>query len=845
MKKSYKWTLGTVASLAIGCGFLGTALLTKPVEAKAEDVGEVICYIDVGAAEVPSESEFYFENNEILKDFAVTTGTTGENAGGLGVFATYRTNASVPIEVTVAGNYQVAALVDADGAISVNGTSASAEGKRVISVPVTVTTDSLVINVTTAEDVRLYAVMIASENSKILMHSEWTERQVVVYGKLVEDELTRGCPAFYSDGSVENAVDYTSIPAGIGDGSTGLNENFNSVTATGTFKATGARVTRSLIVMPEKLVYFVNAGSVTNHIGPFGDDSDPNYAYNQTVFDYYKSVGSTLKNDGIPDQESTGSDVFGHYENGWNGGDKSLPYPYNTGRVTRKSDYHATNLGFRLPDVEAGSYRLYVGTVSYWHGRTLGVKINGQSQSNINVPPARVVHVFDIQHNGGTVDIYLTGADTNEALASFVALQKAEDAPEAAPAAVTSEAKVVGLTDTSLLVSGVQEGARVQIYNAARPYNLIYEEIATAENFTEEGDYTLDFGKPVEELTDASKICVVQLTSGGYGGTHEFSVTDIQGFKVEYKIEGGEYEETPSFTTGSITLRVSAHASSGLDYYMVRKDYDPFVSHDLGSEYAMSVEYEVTENGAYEFVIYSLLGVNYSERVVITHIDRTLPTITLAPVSSTGAWVGDKFPVKVSVTSVSDVEKYEVIRGGEVKFSGNASDLEEGKTLKEFDLDLTEAGEYLVTVTNSAKQSATATMVVGSKPVYSTIKKMPRGSDVQLTFDCVDGYNLSSLTVYQLIGNKATKLSVLGLDQVEIYEEGTYAAVVKTREGTTEVYSFEIEAKDFRKASSGSTAKPSTGNEQSYTGTIVTACIFGVAAAGLLTTFLVLKKKKH
>ncbi len=837
MRKSYKWTLGAVASLAIGCGFLGTALITEPVEALAEDAGAPVSYVNVGASEALEESEFYYENASLASDSS-DAGTTGVDESGLGVFATYRTQASVSVTVE-AGEYQVAALVDADGAVTVNGGEAvSANGKRIISTAATATDSG--ITVTTEENVKLYAVMIAPVNSKILMHSEWTENQVVVYGKLIQDELTRGCPAYYSDGSVENAVEYTSIPAGIGDGSTGVNENFNSVTATGTFKATDTKVTRNLIVMPEKLVYFVNAGSVIDHVGPFGDDSDPNYGFNQTVFDYYKSVGSTLKNDGVPDADSTGANVFGHYENGWNGGDKSLPYPFNTGRVTRSSDFGTTNLGFRLPDVEAGSYRLYIGTVSYWHGRTLGVKINNQSMGNISAPPARVVNTFDIKHAGGTVDIYLTGASTNEALASFVALQKAEDVPEEAPAALTSEAKVVGLTDTSLQVSGVQEGARVQIYGGSRPYKLIYEEIATAENFAD-GVYTLNYGEEKAELVaKENKIYAVQLTSGGYGGTHEFSVTDIQNFKVQYIIDGETYDR-PQFTTGNIVLKVSAHAASGLDYYTVRKDYDALERHDLGSEYEMNVEYDVKENGAYEFVVYSLLGVSYSERVVISQIDRVAPTLTLSPVSAAGAWENDRFPVKVSVNSVSDVEKYEVVRGGEVILGGNVSESGEG-SLNEFVLELTEAGEYLVTVTNSAKQSATATVVVGNKPVYSTLQKMPRGSDVQLTFGCIEGYSLGSLTVYRLSGTTATKLSVLGVDQVEIYSEGSYAAVIKTNEGTTEVYSFEIKSEDFKKAANSS-QNPGGNNNGGYTGTIVAACIFGVALIGL-AVLLVMRKKK-
>ncbi len=853
MRKSLKWTVGALASLAICCGSLAAALYERPIAALADEgaAATPTAYINVGATEAAAASEYYFEPT-VATDTS-DAGTAGTDEKGLGVFATYRTGASVSVTVE-AGEYQVAALVDADGSIAVNGgDGVSADGKRVISTNVNVTETT--ITVTTPANVKLYAVMVAPKDSKILMHSEWTEGQVVVYGKLLDDELTRGCPAYYSNGAVENAVEYTSIPTGIGDGSTGLNENFNAVTATGKFKATDAAVSRYLIIMPEKLVYFVNAGSrPAGSTGEFGDDSDPYYHYNQTVFDYYRSVGSTLKNDGIPDREISDSQLgdqsqFGHYKNGWNGGEKSAPYPFNTGRVTRLSDHGTSDLGFRLPNVEAGDYKVYIGTMSYWHGRTLGVKINGQSVGNISAPPARVVHSFNVTvASNGTMDIYLTGADTNEALASFVALQKAEDAPaQAAPAAITSEATTVGLEDTTVKVSGVEEGAIVRIYNGARPYNLIHEELATAENFDDKDDYTVDFGEPMAE--GVSKVYVIQLTDGGYGDALELAVTDIKVTAKEYSYNGVDFGTDLQYTTSNIVLRITANATSGLDYYEVRKDFGGYEHYDLGSEYEVTLTRNITENGNYEFVFYSMLGVSYTEVVSINHIDRKAPTLSLTPLAT--GWDGQKYSLRVSVTSVSPVEKYEVIRGGQVKISKSASDLEEGGTLDTFDLDLTEAGEYLVKVTNKAKQVITGSVVVGSKPVYTTVQKMPLGGEAQLTFGCIDGYTLQSLAVYQLFGGSATKLSVLGLDEVAIYNEGNYAAVVKTSAGTTEVFNFEIQNSDFKKANStASTSKPGTssaagsGDGDSYTGTIVTACILGVALIALAVVFFLVGKKK-
>ena len=104
MRKSYKWTLGAVASLAIGCGFLGTALITEPVEALAEDAGAPVSYVNVGASEALEESEFYYENASLASDSS-DAGTTGVDESGLGVFATYRTQASVSVTVE-AGEYQ-------------------------------------------------------------------------------------------------------------------------------------------------------------------------------------------------------------------------------------------------------------------------------------------------------------------------------------------------------------------------------------------------------------------------------------------------------------------------------------------------------------------------------------------------------------------------------------------------------------------------------------------------------------------------------------------------------------------------------------------------------------------
>lgn len=841
MRKSYQWALGTVASLAVGCGVLGTALFEKPVEASAEEVAP-IAYINVGAFEALASSTYYFENTAIAVDSS-TAGTAGANGGGLGVFASYRMNASVSVAVTTAGEYQVAALVDGDGAASFNGAEAvSANGKRVVSATVTAT-DS--VTVSTADGKKLYAVMVAPKDSKILMHSEWTAQQVVVHGKLIQDELTRGCPAYYSDGSVESAIEYSSIPAGVGDGSTGLNENFTSTTATGRYTATDnpVDVERVLITMPEKLVYFLNAGSVIDHVGPFGEDSDPRYSYNKTVFDYYKSIGSPLKND-VPDAESTGGNSFGHYENGWNAVDKALPYPFNTGRVTRQSDFYTSNLGFRLPDVEAGSYKIYLGTISYWHKRVLGVKINNVAKPNITVTGGRTVHTFDVTLSAkGTVDIFLTGSSTDEALASFVALQKAEDAPVGvAPANVASEARSVGLKTRSLELTGVEEGSIVQIYGGARPYKLIYEEVATAEKFNG-SIYTFEYDESIaNKISTEEKICVIQRNRLGYGGAHELAVTSIKNFAIKYSVNGVSGLSAPTFTTGNIVVTVSARSEDGIDKCQIRKGYGEYEEFTFEQATYAEQDYTVKENGSYEFVFWSGTA-KYGERVEINYIDNKAPIVAVLPLPV----ASDKFPIKVVADSVAGIEKYEVVYGGEVKFEKNVSELQNGQSLDEFVLELTEEGEYLVTVTSKTQQTVTAMVVVGTKPVYSTLKKMPRGNDCVLTFGCLAGYGMKSLEVYRLEGDSATKLSIFGDNQVEIYDEGSYTAIIKTNEGTTEVYGFSIEANDFKKASAGTgtgttTSKPGV-QKESYTGTIAAAGTFIGALIALAVTFFVSKKK--
>ncbi len=701
---------------------------------------------------------------------------------GGSMFESYRTDCVYRF-LLQDGDYQIAVAVDARADVRIGDKNVSAEedsgGKAIVSQTVSVTGGAIEL-----AGEKIYAILISPAGSRILMHAEWTAGEVMPYGAMTEPENATG---FYSDGTIgEVAILYDPI---VGKG--GVNLNFNTTNVTGTVAGTQVAVSRYIITMPDSLLYFINAGSAAGipqeeWVFSDSDENDVYYDYNETVFEFY---GESLLNYGIPDQKSENGG-WGYYTDGYrvskqfpqSAGEVNPPaFPFNSARAT--SSEYSTDVGYRLTDLEPQqSYTIYLGTMSYWHPRTVGVQFNGEDRGSLTIRPSREVTPYQniVPDENGVIDIYLTGKPTDEANVVFIAVQKSEDAQVKPPAQVSAQ-NTIGLEDTSVALGNIQERAKVQIYDASRPYAVLYEEIAGEDRFSEDGSYILEFG---DVLKGVSLIGIVQIAAGGCSEETLVSITDIQNFLVEIVPVG--------YTTESIVLGIRAESASGIVSCSIQRDYDEPVVYKLFGKYSMGISHVVEQNGSYEIVVTSGSNVTYSETVVIDTIDREKPVIAVRPHGS--GWGTGEYDLAVSISSVAPVASYELYQDGKR--------IDEGESCPEV-VSLEQTGEYTIKVTNAAGQSTSSTFLISQYPFSTTLEWSYESDVLCIRFDAGAAYTISALAVYHLKDGEAERQMVLPDNSVNIYDIGQYVVQSETSEGFIEFFGIDVGDEELAGKTSG------------------------------------------
>ncbi len=776
------------------------------VEARAEETG-YYAFVNVGAnadAAVIDEALGLTEKN-------ATATTPGKLTAGGTLFTSYAENATYSFTLAN-GTYRVAVAVIAEAgtAVKVGGAAAAipagTTGKYVVSTSANVSGGSLEVAVTG----KLCGVLVTGENEKVLMTADYTAGQVVPYGALLSEEL-ENATGYYSDGTSEELpIHYEDIAAG-----GGINVNFTTVDVSGTVGDTGLEVTRYITTMPDDLVYFINTGSSLEE-GKYGDGLDTCYSYNRTVFDYY---GDSLLNYGTPDATATkGGDSWGCYTEAVFSAPGDGAFPYNTLLWTET----VTDMGYMLTGLTANAnYRIYMGTLSHWHARTVDITFNGQTvgENTLRINSSKGFSVYENvpADANGKIDLHMQGASTNEPCICFIAVQSMETKVEAIPSRPQGM-NTVGMEDTSMTLTGLSAGAKVQMYNAAKPFELIYEENVDEAKIGEDGSYLLDWGKPVT----VSQFNVVQVSNGGASEALLVSVTDIQGFLAEL---------TPSeFTTGSVTVKVSAHADSGIASWSYRNgEYGELHEFELDRPYALDGSFTVTENGEYYVVVTSGLGVTYSQMVQVDNIDPERPVITVTP--SANGWKSGSYNVTLSVGSIAPVSKYTLYKdGAEVNTATAAPE----------SIAFEAEGEYVIYVQTAAGRSATASVVVSEKPTTTAVKKTYANKTLKYTFANNDDYEVASVSAYELKENGVSRMTIASGNSMDVYNAGKYVVTVTTKNGTVEMFALEVSANDFK-------ADKSSGQGGSNGLAIGLGVGIGgvvVAAAAIVITVVVLKKKK-
>ena len=796
---------------------LGGACLAMNAPVAYADEAKCVAFYNVGADADAS----LIDATLGLAEAGVTPTTAGTVTEGSTLFTSYAENASYTVALSGADNYRVAVAVKKGATVTIGGTSVTPTGTGENQIATKEVTGSSVTVEVTGKTCAILADDAAG--AATLMAVDYTEGQVIPYGALLADVL-ENATGYYSNGSIEELeIEYGDINA-----ATGVNVNFTTVDVTGAVKGTKLTVNRYLITMPDELVYFINGGSHDYDNGRWEKSADPYYEYNQTVFDYYKNGSGALKND-TPDRKASNSNEWGWYgntESAVTHTASAISFPYSSVRCMDR-DNNAT-LGYYLTNLDQGSYRIWIGTLSPWHARTVTITFNGSvvGADNLRINSSKGFTIFEgvTPDASGKININLKGGSTNEPCFSFIAVQKMETKVDAVPAQLQAD-PTVDTEATSVTVSGVTQGAKLQIYNASKPYQVIHEEMVDPEKITADG-YVLDWG---EKMDGVSQFNVVQITNGGVSAPLLISITDI---KFEADSDNRlAWIEDEKYTTEPVTIKVWAEASSGIVSWGYRLgEYGTPTMYNLDKPLRLETDFTVSENGDYYVVVTSGLGVTYTELVTVDIIELADPVITLTP--SHLGWKEGSYNITLAVTSVAPVTEYKLLKNGVALTTDTTAPAA---------IQFTEAGEYTVYVKTASGRTAMSTLQVSDEP---TVTKMASGyvnRTLTYTFGATDDYQVASVTVYQLNAGSVSRMTILSGNQLTVSKAGTYVAIVTTTTGAVEVFSFTVESGDLK-----APLTPGKGSSGNGLGVGIGVGVGGIVIAlvAIVVTIVLLKKKQ-
>ncbi len=795
-------------ALTLGAGAL---LLTEHETAYADET--YVAFIDVGANSNADIEDQTLGLTETAHAFSATVpGTVTE---GDTFFGGYSENATYTVSLDE-GTWQVAVgvRVEAGVSVKVNGQSVSVpgEGKNAV-VSAEVSGSQVTVEVTG----KLCGVLVAPAESKTLVAVEYTPGQVLPYGAPLS-EVLEPATAHFSDGSSEaRAIEYGDIAA-----STGIDVNFTTVETTGVVEGTELVVHRYLTTMPDDLIYFINCGSTLEPDTVYPDGSiDDCYSYNQTIFDYY---GDALINK-VPDRSTSRGGDWGIYTTHGHGAPADASFPYNT-YVWTGNDYGEHTMGYMLSGLTAGeNYRIWFGTLSHWHARTVNITFNGSvvGSDTLRIEAKKGYSIFEnVQPDAnGKIDINMTQVgDQNEPTICFIAVQRMSTEIPDAPAQPQGDT-IVGLDATEWTFTGAQEGAKIQLYNAAKPNQLIVEEKIDPEKIGSDGSYTIAW----EGEMPVSQFCAVQVNKGGMSPATVISVTDIRNFAAA--------PESDDYTTSSVKVLVQAEAASGIVGWSYKLgEYGEVHEFTVTKQFRLNASFDAEENGEYIIVVTSGMGVTYSGSVEVTTIDRESPVIVLTP--SPEGWQEGKYGVRIEVRAVAPVAEYTLYKGGVVVTSADTAPSR---------ITLEEAGEYVVSVKTQAGQSSVASVSVTAQPTVTLVERslVTRGT-MNIRFKDTADFKIASVTAYEITDGSASRMTISSDKSMDVYNAGTYVVTVTTDKGFVEMFSLRVVDSEL------GTASPKSEGGLSPSAALGIGIGVGVggvvlAASAFVVTFLLRRKK--
>ena len=582
-----------------------------------------------------------------------------------------------------------------------------------------------------------------------------------------------------------------------------VNNLFSMAEAVGKVEGTNQSVSRRFFTLPRGLVYFVNCGALTNQED--AGYNDVYYALNEAIINNYEAPTESKKllNE-IPDRMISDNDGYSgwgytQYNASYKSSSKHMPtkagdpmppaFPYNTIRATDSGDLNF-GIEYTLGGLTNGTaYRVYVGTRSHWHARTVTPVINGTAYPRFEISAMAKVTVYDdITPNGGAIKLAIQGANTDEGNCAFIAVQTMEEAnkmAKAAPAQVTIGGNLEMAApgeDTTFTVGNIAAGTKVQVSLAEPPYNILFEAIAE-----EDGDFEITI--PEERLDGIFSLYLTAVNTFGASTPTQVYITDITDFTVK--------TDSTGYTADDLAITVKAHSDSGIMRMVVMHNYipttyDESVDPQFGLQDVESTVY-VKENGLYTITLYSGNNAFVSQDVVVTTIDKE--DVYLSVDMALTGFTGSKPRLAFTYVAAAPAASYIVYdANGEKKSSGNGA-------MGNMELDY---GRYVFSVTSESGKVATASAIISEKPLYFTVSGKSENGGATYTFAGANGKTIASIAAFSVNGDGVASRLMSSTSSASNFTSNPVYVRVAYTDGTVEFNKLNVTIATAKKKGCGS-----------------------------------------
>lgn len=548
-----------------------------------------------------------------------------------------------------------------------------------------------------------------------------------------------------------------------------LNVLFSCFDVRGYIEGWSEEIVQHIVVVPNDIEYFINCGvNVTDkeysngsegvlgleldHTGASGEDN----GYFQAVLRRFPALRNRTANK----QFGVSDDAYGEW--GYVGDQQitQLQTQQNIFTTVMFPKRGTTSVEYRLT-IPNGEYDLHLGLYNLWFARTVVLSVNGTvMEEALEIRPMRDTRKYTAVVTDGTLTLSLTGpAVFDEAMLSFLFVT-AHDATQYTVPAAPVVAPTIELEDDSVLVSSLETGAKLQMFDT-RTKCIIYEGMIDAQEMRIPfSDFYTD---------DIVGIGILQVNAL-YASPAVYTYrSDILDMNVSYDA---------TYTAEPVLVEMSARAASGIVRLDIFKDGTLLERRTYEEEVEWKDTIVTHENGSYTYTLYSGANAFLSEQREIGNIDSQAPTLTLTLNAASAGVVSEGVRLQLDYTTIAPVTRIEST------VSGTAQPLEPQDAFVSF----ATSGRYTVSMHNAVGKTVSRSLIVSLDDGAAqtvTVKREQVSGATRITFESKAGYAFSEALVYMQEDGGGQRLIVNG-NSFNAYDDGVYLVQVNNADGTVE-----------------------------------------------------------